>query len=107
LLAPEEVGTEREVALAGEPVGDLAHDLVDAENLLDHHDSRPFARGGGRQVAHELSAVFGLDGDVLAAHRSRLRLGRQVIPFIAWDREFSRILYDREWRSSPWRAREP
>ena len=35
----EETRCEREIALAGKEVGDLLDVLVDAENLLNHHDA--------------------------------------------------------------------
>jgi len=67
-LAPEKVGAKGHVAGLGEAVGKAAHDAVDAENLLDHHDPRAASRLRRRQIAHEIAAIGRVDGDFLAAH---------------------------------------
>ena len=41
LLPPEEIGAQRGIALRGEAVGDVAHHLVDPEDLLDDEDAGP------------------------------------------------------------------
>jgi len=38
--APEKVRTQRDIAFAREPIRQVAHDLVDAENFLDDDDTR-------------------------------------------------------------------
>lgn len=38
LLAPEQVGAKHGEASGGEPIGNLPHGLVDAEDLLNQHD---------------------------------------------------------------------
>ncbi len=60
-LAPEEVGTERGVALRGEAVGKIAHHLVDAEDLLDDENARPLAALRRRQITGEAAAIGGAD----------------------------------------------
>ncbi len=61
LLPPEEIGTERDVALRGETVGDVAHHLVDAEDLLDDENARTFAALRCREIAGKAAAISGAD----------------------------------------------
>src|SRR3546814_10609382 len=68
LLAPEQVGAERDITLGGEAVADVAHHLVDAKDFLDDEDARsPLGRslacGRLGQIAGEAAAVMGLDVD--------------------------------------------
>src|SRR5215472_5832353 len=63
LLAPEQVGAEHDIALPREAVGQIAHHLVDAENLLDQHHAGA-ARGGCCQIGAEAAAIGGANGDV-------------------------------------------
>ena len=66
LLAPEEGGRHGDIALAGPVVGDIAHGVVDAEDLLDAEHARPRARSRHGAIGGELSrAVAGPDGDGL------------------------------------------
>ncbi len=61
LLPPEEIGAERDVALRGETVGDVAHHLVDAEDLLDDENARTFAALRCREIAGKAAAIGGAD----------------------------------------------
>ena len=57
LDAPEQVRGEHDIPLFGEPVSSAPDELVDAEDLLDHHHARA---GPGRrlgQVGRERTAV--------------------------------------------------
>src|SRR6185503_12195420 len=49
----EQVDGQGEVAETGEPVGVAAHDVVEAEDLVDHHHGRPWtdARWAGQVAA--------------------------------------------------------
>ena len=71
--APEQVGADGQEAFAGQAVAGLAHDSVDAEDLLDHDDAGPGAVAlGDSQVGVEF-AIGGLDGPALVGHRGGSR----------------------------------
>jgi hypothetical protein len=61
LLPPEEIGTKCDVALRRETVGDVAHHLVDAEDLLDDENARTLAALRCREVAGKAAAIGGAD----------------------------------------------
>jgi len=72
LLPPEQVGHQHGVAFLGEIVRRPAHAVVDAEDLLQHHQPRAAALPVGgrrnRQVALERLAVARRDVDHRAGH---------------------------------------
>jgi hypothetical protein len=53
LDAPEKIGTNGQVAGARDGVGDVSHDLIDPEYLLDHHHCRGFGRCWPRDIGAE------------------------------------------------------
>ena len=69
LHAPEHVGRQDDVALAGEPLGDGAHVGADAEDLLEQQQAGSRAGVGEPDVAVELAAVVG--GELVGARRDR------------------------------------
>ena len=84
-LAPEQVGADRRVALGGKTVADVAHHLVDAENLLDHQHPGPLALLGGGEIGGKLAAIGGFDTTsaicvplVLCPQRAILDAGMRV-----------------------------
>src|SRR5690606_17231703 len=66
--APEQIGAEGDIAFTCQPVTKVAHDLVDAENLLNDHDAW-MGTGSGRfcETAGK-RAVRTFDCDGFAAH---------------------------------------
>lgn len=65
LLAPEEIGAHGDVALLRKAVAEVAHHLVDAEDLLDDQDARAAGAGGGRgDIGGERAGIAGGDLDV-------------------------------------------
>ena len=62
LLTPEKVGTDRAEARSGQAIADIAHDLIDAEDLLNHDDPGAAAFRRHRQIGVEFPIVdFDLD----------------------------------------------
>ena len=68
LLAPEEVGYDGEIALKRKDVGDVAHDVVDAEDLLQDDDAGAGSRAGLGEIGHKTAAVGGGQTDIDSAH---------------------------------------
>jgi hypothetical protein len=61
----EQVDGQGEVAEAGQPVGVTAHDVVEAEDLVDHHHGRP--RAGAHwtgQVATKRLGPVAVSGEI-------------------------------------------
>src|SRR5262249_41584212 len=75
LEPPEEIGHQREIAVARQIVGDVAHHLIDAEDLLDDDDARAASRSGCRQIAGE-RAPGAADRYLFCAHPTPLYCGR-------------------------------
>ena len=61
LPGAEQVDGQGEVAEVGEPVGVAAHDVVEAEDFVDHHHGGPRtgARWAGQVAAKGLGPVAG------------------------------------------------
>src|SRR5262249_18148661 len=80
LLAPEQIRAERDVTLPREAVGEIAHDLVDAENLLDHEHARAAAGRWCREISAEAAAIGGADGDLGHGHAPVCGLRESLAP---------------------------
>jgi hypothetical protein len=83
LDAPEQVGADGDEALGGQAVADVAHHLVDAEDLLDDDDGRAGGRRRARHIGRE-GAVGRGDREGLA-HGALLRAGPRGIFRRRWD----------------------
>src|SRR5690348_15400578 len=61
LQAPEQIGREREITARGKFVRDRSHHAVDAEDFLNHDQSRPSSRRGRSEISAELAVGAALD----------------------------------------------
>ncbi len=72
LHAPEQVGTQRDETVRGVPVGNAAHMIVDAEDLLKHDDAWPITARRQGKITVELVAIEGFNcWHIHRLHRSR------------------------------------
>src|SRR5215213_1611788 len=75
LDAPKQIGNERDKAVRRVPAGNLAHETVDSENLLEHDDAWSISTRRQRKVAVELATIERFNRD----HSHRLpRIGGPV-----------------------------
>jgi hypothetical protein len=79
---PEEIRAEHDVTLGGIEIGDVAHVLVDAEDLLDEDEAGPFLGLRQGEIGPETIAVGRRDLDEFP-HRAAPRLGDSRIIFRA------------------------
>src|SRR5260221_6562330 len=72
LDTPEEIRAEHDITLVGVEIGDVAHVLVDAEDLLNEDETGTFFRFGQRQIGTESIAVRRRELDEFSRHADPL-----------------------------------
>ena len=68
LLPPEQIRRQHHITFLGQPLGGLAHEAVQAEDLLAQHQAGAAARGRHGQIALELAAIMRGDADPPGRH---------------------------------------